>query len=632
MSIGAHLVTVASPAGYTAPATNLAPDPSAESGAAGVWSTNDATRYPVTYDTAIYHTGARSAATVRTTASASQLISSVNLTTAQSGNALRLLVTPGTVLSMSAMVRAGQIARPRLNVTWRDAAGGSISSASGPITTLAAVDTWTRITYENLVAPAGTAFVQIYGTLNTVAGNTVGGETCWWDSLMVNPGPTADTYLDGSMPGCQWAGTPWQSQSNRPQVGDPPADLSCLVDQVAIAHGRTDTTEQPAAATATIDLDLENTGLPAVVEVGAVVTVTTKIAATTVTRFVGTLTDVALGWDDAGPDTPNAGIGQLIATATLADLGRRVIGDVPWPQENDGARITRILTAAGYPAAPANVDPGQVALLARDVDSTDALQLAQDTAATAGGLLWQTRAGLVSYADALHRKNLPVTLALDSCDIEVTPTWAKTLQGLINKVSIGYGVPAQGASDQPRYVASSPASIARYGTYDYSLTTDLAAQADAAALAGLLLARNSRPVWVMTALPIYVKDLTDADTLTLLGFEVHSLLSLTGLPAIAAGTPTTALLWVEGWSETLAAGVHDLELVVSGYCRTVPPPVWDDVTATITWDTWGQGTWDDAACLGPPQQVDRWTDVPASARWDTTPPATTWDTWTPYLV
>ena len=84
---------------------------------------------------------------------------------------------------------------------------------------------------------------------------------------------------------------------------------------------------------------------------------------------------------------------------------------------------------------------------------------------------------------------------------------------------------------------------------------------------------------------------------------------------------------MEGWTETLAYGVHDLELTVSGYCRTSPPPRWNDADPSLTWDT-APGSWDDAACLGPQPNLGRWDDQPATLRWDQVPPATTWNNYT----
>jgi hypothetical protein len=198
---------------------------------------------------------------------------------------------------------------------------------------------------------------------------------------------------------------------------------------------------------------------------------------------------------------------------------------------------------------------------------------------------------------------------------------------LVNDVSVGYGpVPEEG--EQPRYLADNPTSKDRYGEYDVSVATQLALLADATAMGNLLLARNAYPVWVMDNLPVDMKGLDLDQTIAVLSLDMHSLVTLTGLP-VAGEAPTSAALWVEGWTERLAFGEHDIELAVSGYCRTVPAPRWDDVDPNWTWDTTNPAslTWDDATCMGPLPNRGRWADVPASLRWDRVPAGTTWDTW-----
>lgn len=403
-------------------------------------------------------------------------------------------------------------------------------------------------------------------------------------------------------------------------------DVSCWVDSVTIAHGRSDPDAQPDASSCTLNLVEDGGVMPAGLEVGRFLHVETKIGATWYYRFLGRISDVDFGWEDAGEDTPEASVGTVIAVGALEGMGRRSVGAAVMPAENDGARISRIMAVAGY-GAPATIDPGTVGLVARDVNVTDALSLAQATARDARGVLWADRKSTIGYADAQHRHAALVALELDSCDVLVTPTWRKTTAGLINEVAIGYGVPAAGA-DQPRYTATDADSVARYGRYGFESVTMLAALADATALGQLLLVRNKVPAWIMAALPIDVDGLTDADTATLLDLDMHSLILLTGMPAVA-DAPTTAYLWVEGWTETLGYGVHDLDLSVSGYCRTSPAPWWDDVPAAWTWDSLGSLTWDEATCFGGPAPSEgRWTDVPATTKWNAVPPATTWNTWT----
>jgi hypothetical protein len=184
----------------------------------------------------------------------------------------------------------------------------------------------------------------------------------------------------------------------------------------------------------------------------------------------------------------------------------------------------------------------------------------------------------------------------------VTPTWLRNVGGLVNEVSLTYGVAPDGG-DRPVYYALSTTSQARYGRYAYSATTELADANDAQSAVTLILIQNAAPAWLLQALPVDVDGLTSAQLATLLGLEIHALIRVTGLPA-SGNTPATVTAWVEGWTEHLSFGVHDLTLVVSDYCRTAPPPRWDDTPATQTWDTTAPAlTWDAYACLGPPAAV-----------------------------
>ena len=89
-------------------------------------------------------------------------------------------------------------------------------------------------------------------------------------------------------------------------------DITCLVDQVSIHHGREDTDSQPEAATCTLSLST-STGasptedVPSSLEVGGIVRVATTLgAAARSTRFVGRITDITLAWDEAGKTRPTA--------------------------------------------------------------------------------------------------------------------------------------------------------------------------------------------------------------------------------------------------------------------------------------------------------------------------------------
>jgi hypothetical protein len=407
-------------------------------------------------------------------------------------------------------------------------------------------------------------------------------------------------------------------------VGDAAGRIECQVLSASIHHGRDDPSSQPEASTATLEL----VGvLPAEVAIGARVRVSAVLGGVEYPRFDGEITDVEVGWDTVDLTRP-----RIIAAGDLGRLGRRPIGDVPWPAELDGARVARILQLAGFPPAPLETDPGTVQILARDVDRQPALALAQSTAIDGAGVLWQDRAGAILYADALHRRGVATSLELDACDVGLGLGWAATLEGLCNEAHIRYGVAPDGG-EQPEVTASDPVSIAERGLYGESLTTQLATAADAQRRADVTVARQAAPAWVLGGLEVDLGALDPVRTAQLLELvEIHELLSITGLPA---GSPaTSALLWVEGWRETIEGGAEpgaiawSVAYATSDYCRTAAPPLWDDLAAALTWDSVDPAlTWNSSTCIPPQPSRGRWNDAPASLRWDTIDPAATWDTW-----
>jgi hypothetical protein len=406
-------------------------------------------------------------------------------------------------------------------------------------------------------------------------------------------------------------------------IGSAADRVECQVLSATVHHGRDDPSSQPEASTAT----LEVVGvLPAQAAIGARVHIAAVLGGVEFPRFDGEITDVEVGWDTVDLTRP-----RIIAAGDLARLGRRPIGDVPWPAELDGARVARILQLAGFPPAPLETDPGTVQILARDVDRQPALALAQSTAVDGAGILWQDRAGGILYADALHRRGAAVALELEACDVGIGLGWAATLEGLVNESHIRYGVAPEG-SEQPEVTATDQGSIDERGLYGESLTTAIATAGDAQKRADTMVARQAVPAWVLGGLELDLAELDAERTRELLELlEMHTLLSITGLPE---GSPaTSALLWVEGWRETIegvpgGAIAWSVAYATSDYCRTAAPPLWDDLPASMTWDTVDPArTWNSAVCIPPEPSRGRWNDVPASLRWDTVDPAATWDTW-----
>jgi hypothetical protein len=399
--------------------------------------------------------------------------------------------------------------------------------------------------------------------------------------------------------------------------------IECQVLSATVHHGRDDASSQPVASTATLELVGP---LPPEALIGQRVHLEADLGGTRYTRFDGEVTDLAVGWDSVDITRP-----RLIAVGDLGRLGRRIVGDAPWSQELDGARVSRILTLAGFPPDPLLSDPGTVQVLARDVDRQPALALAQGTAEDGAGMLWQDREGRIRYADALHRRGAQVALELRSCDIGLGVGWEETLEGLVNEAHVRYGLAPDGG-DQPEVAAHDQGSIDARGTFGASLSTGIATAVDAQKRADVIVARQAVPSWLLGGVEVDLYLFDDAMTAELLELEVHDLVSVTGLPQ---GSPmTSAPLWVEGWRETIE-GVDGgaswrIAFATSDYCRTSAPPTWNDLPPSLTWATVDRArTWDRSTCLPPQPSYGRWNDSPSSLRWETVDPAVTWDTW-PY--
>lgn len=369
-----------------------------------------------------------------------------------------------------------------------------------------------------------------------------------------------------------------------------PVDVTCLVDTLTIQHGRNGTASQPEASALTVDLSLDTAedGLPRGLDIGAVLTVFLYTPGhAPFTRFTGPITDFAYGWDDRGEDTPASLVAQVIATGPLAELGRRVLPG-PWGafEELDGARVALILSQAPVPVG--STDPGTVLLVPLTFPTATMGELAYPAATSGRGVIWQDRDGLIHYADADHRRSTPLALTLDSCDLLVTPQWLRNTEGLANSVTVTYG-PTGG--DRPVYADENTASQSRYGFNDYAVDTQLSRAIDAEVYGDFVLSRNADPAWQLDRLPIATADLDSPTTLTVLALEIHSLIQVLLPPAGEA--PTAAAVFVEGWEETISAGVWEFVLSVSDVSRSVPGTNWDEVDPALRWDDVDPAlTWD----------------------------------------
>lgn len=180
--------------------TNLAPNPSIETGTAGYSSVTSGT---------LTTTGVSTAQSVQPPFGAAYIYyrSADNGTSGTAFIRCPLVpVNPGHKYTFSAYRQVvGTLASTYVGVDWMDANGNQIGVASGPaITGLG----WVRGAVF-ATAPAGAAHARQF----LVSGTTNYANYARWDGILAETGSILRPYFDGDSPECSWTGTPHASSS-----------------------------------------------------------------------------------------------------------------------------------------------------------------------------------------------------------------------------------------------------------------------------------------------------------------------------------------------------------------------------------------------------------------------------------
>lgn len=365
--------------------------------------------------------------------------------------------------------------------------------------------------------------------------------------------------------------------------------------QLTIHHGRTNVSDQPEAATCTVLLYRDTPISPAA---GQTLTVSLNVdngtTTQTKTRFIGHVTDL---------DSPLQSSAQVVRITAVSNalgrIARHIVGASPFSQEKDGTRIYNILNAADSTlAAAADLDtPGQVTILARDIDRQRALGLCQDVAQQSFGVLSETPTGQIVYQDSEARRTPGTPVTIDASTIANVAGAFQRTGTLINRATVGWGT----SEPQSVETAYDSTSETNWGTFEAYLATQLALQADAAAIADRAVSVWREPRWQTDQLPVIMRhgNYRNPDAHALADLRVGSYVELTGL---VWPMPATILGFVEGWRETISAVskgskavTHTLELYVSESALTAPAQRWIDVGTGHAWSDTATGlTWIDA--------------------------------------
>jgi hypothetical protein len=294
------------------------------------------------------------------------------------------------------------------------------------------------------------------------------------------------------------------------------------------------------------------------------------------------------------------------AVGAIAALNRSLAGFGTYPEEFDGERIRRILEQALFlqwedlpntlewnevePTLTWSefgiqgidiIDDGRYEVLERLDEPENALDLANLTARSGLGYLYETGTGLIGYSDAERRtqsfglQQIELDAGIISVDSFAT---RQDTNDLINRVFITYGEP------KADVLAINDVSVEEYGILEERIDTILSQEADAEEQALRYVSLRGEPLESLDELGVSIIDprLLDEERDTLLRVNMDTLVKVNNLPN---GLISSNVFegYVEGWTWTLGLNSLEIEMQVSNTVYSAFPVQWEDYNPTTEW-------------------------------------------------
>ncbi len=379
---------------------------------------------------------------------------------------------------------------------------------------------------------------------------------------------------------------------------------STVLQDGTITYGRNDFFEPTQPSYCNIEL-LNLEGLSPVVELlDTVVIEVTDSTGAYVKLFTGEVSGVYNSFNAAGlGGKPNTL--QIQAIGALGLLVKRTAGAVAYPEELDGARISRILEETlstawedlsntltwndvdvaedwqDYGAqGTATIDAGRYEVLARSVEIVQASELTDLTQQSGLGYLYDTPTFLIGYADAERRSENYATnlIELDANLVNADIQTRLQTADIVNSVVIQYDDPIA------EEAAENDTSINNYGLLQEIRGTILAQQVDAQEQAVNFVNYRGTPRTSLESITVNLAhgDMTNTVRDDLLGVTMDTLLYLDNVP-IGLLPEGYFEGFLEGWTWTLGRKNLELNMSVSNSIYSTLDVQWEDYNALIQW-------------------------------------------------
>jgi hypothetical protein len=378
---------------------------------------------------------------------------------------------------------------------------------------------------------------------------------------------------------------------------------STILEDATITYGRNDFFEATQPSYCNLELlNLDGTS-PVVELLDTIILEVTDSTGAYVKLFTGEVSSVHNRFAGAGAiGKPNTL--QIQAVGALGLLVKRYAGSVAYPEELDGARITRILEETLYTAWEdlsntltwndfttetwANygvqgidtIDAGRYEMLARPAQVEQAYNLTDVTQQSGLGYLYDTTDFKIGYADAERRSENYTTnlIELDANLVNADIQTRLQTADIVNSVVIQYDDPVQEVE------AQNDTSINNYGLLQEVRSTILAQTTDATEQATNFVNYRGTPKVSLEEVTVNLANSNMTNTVrdNLLGVSMDTLLYLDNIPVglIPEGYNEG---FVEGWTWTLGRNNLELAMSVSNSIYSTLDVQWEDYNAFIQW-------------------------------------------------
>lgn len=370
--------------------------------------------------------------------------------------------------------------------------------------------------------------------------------------------------------------------------------LTAVDYDVTISHGRSTVFDSPEPGNAQITI---RGPVSLTLEPGQALT----IANDGITRFTGEITDVRMNHLKEA----NQAVTTIIAIGPLSQLGYVMTGASGFSAETVRERAEEVLTDGGLPyfnGGTPDLDLDQISPGNEEI--VPVLEYLGNLARWSGATYFDTPGNYIvfesygvrgqtanpgiwaatpgTWAQQTQTWNAyptnpdltPVVLPADS--VVWAPDWRKTLEPVINDVTVQHGTGQQHADR-----LEDLDSISEYGRRAIVLNTQLHNHNDALARGTMILLGQARPLWNMGQVTVLMDQLTPAMKTKVMGLLSGATVIVDGLPATAPETVWGGI--VEGWTETYTPGLYTMTLSLSDRRYSYQTAAWEDVDPALTW-------------------------------------------------